>query len=74
MQVQYRVNGVSSHQVDADVDFQGETVQAKVSELQVELVDTAGVQGSLILRVRRKADIDAARAKYVPGETVTVEF
>ncbi len=72
MDIQYLVNRVSNTDVVKTVSIDGEDMQATVSMLEVELVDPSGRNGTQTLRFATQADKDAAAAKYVQGETITI--
>lgn len=74
MQVEMRVHTVATQPVEVEVVYNGETLKAVVPELHVELGHLLGVHGSMVLRYRGKADIEAARSAFVQGQTVMMSF
>lgn len=75
MDIQMRVHRVSSHHVEREVKFEGDTARAMVAELEVELLDTGDAgHGSLVLHFRSQSNIKAARDTFEQGGTVTMTF
>ena len=73
MQFSYLINRVSEHEAPRIAIVDGEEMSVIVKELEVELVDETGRMGSQTLRFVKTEDKEAARAKYVQGETLTIE-
>lgn len=73
MDIAMRVHRVSSHPVDVDVTFNGETIRATLPELEVELKNDDG-HGTQALHFRSAADIKAAKDLFVQGGMVMVSY
>lgn len=73
MQIQYNVHRVSTHPAEAEVEYKGQTVTAKLSELEVELFNDEQ-HGSLTLRFRNPDEVVSAKEVFVAGEDVVLSF
>lgn len=51
MKIRYTLHSVGNDQVDADVEFQGATITAKVPRVTLELVSEDPLQGNPVLRL-----------------------
>ena len=72
MDISLRVHRVSTHPVEVPVVYNGETANAMLPELEVELVHEKGLHGSITLHFRTQADIAAAHDMFKPGSEVIV--
>lgn len=71
MDIAFTVHRVSAHPVVVPVEINGETMQATVTQLEVELVPADPLNGTLRLGFLGKA-ADEAKAKYMQDATVTM--
>lgn len=70
MQVKMYVHRVSTVPVRVQATVNGETTEAIISGLEVELTDPTHTQGSWLLKFQRRADVDFAKARFVPDTYV----
>lgn len=68
-----RVNGASTHPQNVEVSFNGQKAMAVIPMLEVELHDEQSGHGSMALRANMPADVEAMKALFVPGSTVTFD-
>jgi hypothetical protein len=70
----YTVNGVSQQVRPAIATVNGVTVSALVPEVEVELYDPLGQQGSVQLHFRTPDEQAFAKATYRDGATVELDL
>lgn len=73
MQVTMKVAKVSFHPKSVSVDVGGETVNAEITEMQVELVSDEG-QGSWILHFSKPSEVAEAQRLFEADKLVTFSF
>lgn len=54
------------------VDFQGQSVNATIYTLEIELISPDGQHGSALFRFRDAAEVATAQAAFVEGQNVTL--
>ena len=72
-QIKYTVHGVSEVPVPVTVQFNGAPIQATVPGLVVELLSDDGTM-THTLKLVPGDNIDALRAQYQPGVSITASF
>lgn len=73
MNIPMRVHRVSTHPIEVDVMFNGETARAHVPQMEVELVSNDG-HGSYALRFSSSAEIAEAKTLFKHGAMVMMTF
>lgn len=75
MKVEFTVLHASIHEMQANVEYQGETIAATVKPLIVEMtpVDQSAGHGTLMLRFTKKTEIEDAMKTFLPGRVVAFD-
>lgn len=71
MDIRMLVARVSSGEFTTTVDLNGAKIEAKIPQLEVELVDESGQFGAITMRFRSEEE-RAFAAKFVQGEHTTI--
>lgn len=72
MKIRYTVHSVGNDLIDAPVEYQGATVNAKVPVVTVELVSEDPTQSNPVLRIRPQSE--AELALWAVGSTIVGTF